>query len=486
MNFDSSPQCLRATELHPTSLTSGKRVVDRAVLTGESMIMFRAAVKNPYTRDPYERRLSNFLIMVKMTPDEFVSLAKIQPSEVEKKIISFISRENDRHERREITASTVGNVLKAIRTLLEMNDVYLNWKKIRRILPKARRYALDRMPTTEEIQDIINVADLRGKPLTLVFISGGIREGAIEGLKVIDYTRIDKQGQKIDYRSRENKSTSASSIGRLVVYNEDPERYVTFITSEACEAIDKYLEFRAEHGEVITDNSPLFRDKFDPVKGQYGHGKKNSNELVIPMTGPSVRQYYNRLLHSIGIRNEPKRRHEFSVNGFRKYYKTMAEQSGMSSINVEILMGHSVGISDSYYRPTEHSLREDYLKAVDKLTVGSNSQAMFKLSESQQALASQMESKDKELQELRDKMAKMEESQLKITELLEVMKIAKSRDGKVGKDMTMLDEERRVTIGYIDDNNQSKEMKVPLDGFEIDEASVDVVTSHLPKRRVQK
>jgi hypothetical protein len=68
---------------------------------------------------------------------------------------------------------------------------------------------------------------------------------------------------------------------------------------------------------MITDDSPLFRDKFDPVKGQYGHGKKNSRELIIPMTCPSVRQYYNRLLRSIGIRNGPKRRHEFSVNGFR-------------------------------------------------------------------------------------------------------------------------------------------------------------------------
>src|SRR5215831_8338765 len=399
MNFDSSPQSLRATGVPSASLTAGKRVVDRGVLTGESIVMFRAAVKNPHTRDPYERRLINFLNVVKMTPDEFVSLAKNQPSDVEKKIISFISKENDRHESGEITASTVGNVLKAIRTLLEMNDVYLNWKKLRRILPKGRRYALDRMPTTDEIQDIITVADLRGKPLTLVFISGGIREGAIEGLKVRDYTRIDKQGQKIDYRSRDVSVTS--SIGRLVIYYGDPERYVTFITSEACEAIDKYLEFRAEHGEMITDDSPLFRDKFDPVKGQYGHGKENSKDLVIPMTGPSVRQYYNRLLRSIGIRNGPKRRHEFSVNGFKKYYKTMAEQSGMSSINVEILMGHSIGISDSYYRPTEHSLREDYLKAVDKLTVSNSPATIKKFSENQQALASQMESKDKEIQGLK-------------------------------------------------------------------------------------
>jgi hypothetical protein len=94
---------------------------------------------------------------------------------------------------------------------------------------------------------------------------------------------------------------------------------------------------------------------------------------------------------------------------------------------------------------------------------------MREFSENQQALTIQIESEDKEIQELGAKMAKMEESQLKIKELLEVMKIAKSNDGKIGKDRTMLDEKRRVTIGYIDDNNQSVEMKVPLDEFEIDE-----------------
>lgn len=35
----------------------------------------------------------------------------------------------------------------------------------------------------------------------------------------------------------------------------------------------------------------------------------------------------------------------------------------MKPIDVEIMMGHSTGISDSYYRPTE----KDYLKATDAL-----------------------------------------------------------------------------------------------------------------------
>ena len=97
--------------------------------------------------------------------------------------------------------------------------------------------------------------------------------------------------------------------------------------------------------------------------------RRDAKEIAIPMTGPSIRQYYNRLLFSIGIRNQKKRRHDFSVHGFRKYFKTRAEQAGMKPINVEILMGHSVGISDSYYRPTENELLQDYLHVKDALTI---------------------------------------------------------------------------------------------------------------------
>jgi hypothetical protein len=40
----------------------------------------------------------------------------------------------------------------------------------------------------------------------------------------------------------------------------------------------------------------------------------------------------------------------------------------MKPINIEKLMNHSTGISDSYYRATENELL-DYLKAVEMLTI---------------------------------------------------------------------------------------------------------------------
>jgi hypothetical protein len=65
-----------------------------------------------------------------------------------------------------------------------------------------------------------------------------------------------------------------------------------------------------------------------------------------------------------------KRRHEFQADhGLRKWFKTRCEISGMKPINVEKLMGHSIGIPGSYYRATERELLDDYMSAIDFLTI---------------------------------------------------------------------------------------------------------------------
>ncbi|MGH9995853.1 MAG: hypothetical protein ACRD4J_11535 [Nitrososphaeraceae archaeon] len=331
------------------STTTNKKKVDRSLLQGEAIELFRSAIRNPRTRDPYERRLLSFLKDIRMDPDSFVSLAKSNPQKVEKILFNYINKQVERSERGEITPNTIRNPIKAFRLLLEMNDVTtINWKKIKRIVPRGRNYAIDRIPTIEEIKEIYVVCDIRGKALTLTLLTSGVREGAIQSLTVSDWSPIYREKKLV--------------AGKLVVYNGEPERYTTFITPECYHAIEKYLEFRRDNGEELGRNSPLFRDKFDPVNGF-------SNTNVEPMTAPAIRQYYNRLLHSIGIRKEIKRRHEFSVHGFRKWYKTRCELGGMKPINVEILLSHSTGISDSYYRPTESELLDDYLRVIDQLAI---------------------------------------------------------------------------------------------------------------------
>jgi hypothetical protein len=277
---------------------------------------------------------------------------------------------------------------------------------------------------------------------------------------------------------RDNKIVAA----KIIVHAGENEQYFSFMTPEAFQALQEWMDYRKKSGEDVNGESWLMITLWD-----------TNAPAPIPqrMNTEGLRTLVERALRAQLLRKRLDmkliRRHEFKTNhGFRKFFQTNAEPK-MKSLDVMTLMGQDTGLAASYNKPTVEMLLTEYLKAVDNLTIDNTRQMVIKeVSENQQALAAQMESKDKEIKELRDKMAKMEESQLKITELLEVMKIAKSSDGRLGKDRTMLDEKRRVTIGYVDDNNRSLEMKVPLDGFEIDEAGVDVVTSHPPKRMAQK
>jgi hypothetical protein len=71
------------------------------------------------------------------------------------------------------------------------------------------------------------------------------------------------------------------------------------------------------------------------------------------------------------------RREWKGAHGLQKFYKSHAEQV-MKPINVELTMGHDIGISASYYKPTEKEVLEDYCKAVELLSINNERQTLQK------------------------------------------------------------------------------------------------------------
>jgi hypothetical protein len=69
--------------------------VNRSILDGECITIFRAAVRSKFTLDPYERRLIAFLSEIGMKCNEFVELAKANPAAVEKMVIDFVLKEKN-------------------------------------------------------------------------------------------------------------------------------------------------------------------------------------------------------------------------------------------------------------------------------------------------------------------------------------------------------------------------------------------------------
>ena len=65
-----------------------------------------------------------------------------------------------------------------------------------------------------------------------------------------------------------------------------------------------------------------------------------------------------------------KRRHEFQANhGLRKFFDTTLANCGVNPLIKELLMGHSVGLDNSYYRPSESTMLTEYAKAINALTI---------------------------------------------------------------------------------------------------------------------
>jgi hypothetical protein len=78
----------------------------------------------------------------------------------------------------------------------------------------------------------------------------------------------------------------------------------------------------------------------------------------------------------------------------------------MKPINVEITMGHDIGVSASYYKPTEREVLEDYLKAVELLTINGHSKLLLK------------QIRDKEVMNIKEQMAAMQEAYKEVLDLL--------------------------------------------------------------------
>ncbi len=307
--------------------------------------MFEGAIKSKATRVIYTYYFKRFCNETGLTPEQIVELGKKKPEDLTQHIVQLIIRYKDKVEKGSLSFSSISNFYKAVKHFCVMSDIILNWPKMNKMLPEAGT-GQDRAISADEIRQLLKAADHRGKALVLLLASSGVRIGAIPYIKL--------------KHLKESKDKGKVIAASLVVYPESKkDRYSTFITPECFEAVQDYIRDRKKHREVITDNSPIFRNRY---------GRKATKCKTLEYNG--ARSVINRLLHESNVRGKEKEGKRFPFqadHGFRKFFMTRCQQI-MKPINVEILMGHSVGVSGRYYKPSEKELLEDYLKAVPYLT----------------------------------------------------------------------------------------------------------------------
>lgn|SRR5215467_1447773 len=360
----------------------------------EAYLNFISSIDSPVTKHFYRIWLVYFMKFLKCT--NYDDLLRIEPRKLEGLIRDYIvyMREDKRPAH-----ATMSSRIAAISHFLHMNDVQINWKKIKKYMGKHRSIVEDRPYQREEIKKLIELAPLRDKAIICLLASSGMRRVALPRLRLRDIDRIDKY-----------------HLYKFTVYKNESESYITYCTPECTKIIDEYLQYRSSLGERLVPNTPLFRQIFDGVL---------QINKPLPISDYSISLMISRLLKDSRVRQPPPaasiHTELMQTHGFRKFFKTTSINAGMNPLYSEYLMGHRSGLTKSYFKPTDMELLEGndktlgYIAAINDLTINEEHRLTKKVNE--------LQSKNDQIMELeRQHKIDLEKVQNQMAQMMEMIR----------------------------------------------------------------
>jgi integrase len=341
-------------------------------------VTFLASIKTKATKQAYSIFLKKYYLNrpenKNLTLDQILS-KPIKTLEYE--IISIITHmQNEQH----LSYASINLFLAAVQHFLEINDIVINKRKMNRFKGSNIAKYEYRSYTHEEIGKLLSGCDERMKAAVLLMASTGMRIGALPELKLKHLKKWTVP------------HLSHYHIYQITVYANSPkDKYYTFCTPEAAKSVDEYLAIRKRYGfDVDNPEIHLFIQDFDKTESAttiQNHTKK-SMRLTNPESLSKILVHY---LEKTGLRKRLKvdsslysstsemssfisthRNELHPCHSLRIFCVTNLQRAKIDKTIREMLVGHSIGIDKSYYKPQEEEILEEYLKAVDNLLLTTN------------------------------------------------------------------------------------------------------------------
>jgi len=327
-----------------------------------SLLLFQNSIHSEETYRVYKYELDRFIRYFKLR--DYNSLVSMDAKMLQIMIEDYVMDKKSQGKAR----STIKTPIAAIELFCDTNDLMLNWKKIRRMLPPQKKKSGSKAYTTEQVRKILEFSpDVRNKAIIHFVAASGVRIGALPELQ------IKSVGEMPD------------GCKSITVYPGEKEEYVTFLTQEASKILDEYLTKRRNDGEYLKPESPLFRTKY-----AIGIAKAK------PLKKISFQGIMDRALRRSGLRfGYSNSRRDIQLNhGFRKRWDTIIKSTdGMKIIHAEKMFSHTtpyIPLDETYTDFSVETLFEEYKKAIPELTVDD--------SERKQALLNQAVKEKSELE----------------------------------------------------------------------------------------
>ena len=210
------------------------------------------------------------------------------------------------------------------------------WRKLRRrgFMPKrVRAETRDKKPSKQQLKQILNYLDIKGRAMILFLVSSGARIG--ETLKLLEEDfDLEADPPKAHIRAEHTKG----GVGARTVY----------FSFEARDAIRDWLNIK------------------DTLKKK--NGKKYGDNRVFGWSTWTARDMWNRAIRKANLDEKDKvtLRRVYHIHSLRKFFRT---QIGLDLDTTHALMGHAEYLDSSYVRQDQGEIAKAYLEAMPNVSV---------------------------------------------------------------------------------------------------------------------
>ncbi|NIO39716.1 MAG: hypothetical protein GTO41_05690, partial [Burkholderiales bacterium] len=176
---------------------------------------------SPMTRYAYTKSVKRFVDWLGVDTPE-AAIQKVGAMSVDERTDMVDQFIGDLLDDDMATSTCVQLVRGGFKKWLMLNDVEMDWPKIQaEVLPGEEVVVEDRMPTKDELKELLNIGSLRDRVMTLMATSSGLRVGALASLTLGDIS-LDEEIPRMIVKRKPGRKVSRKM-----------KAFATFITPEA-------------------------------------------------------------------------------------------------------------------------------------------------------------------------------------------------------------------------------------------------------------
>lgn len=307
------------------------------------------SLRSRLNADQLLRQVGLLLERLELTPSKSVELEKKDPE----RLRTLLVRDAASLKREGRLDSYIGKLSTGLKSFFRFHRVpFDGWPSLSPI--KGASLVAERVPTPEELGQVLVLLSPRGRVIALLMAHTGVRPGVLGSYEAEDGLRL---GDLPDLR-----------LGEVLAFGEVPfvirvpprlsksrAAYTTFGSNELARSLVKYLQDRQVRGEKLSVDSPII--SANPSPGVARASREGARFLKGFLTTKQVIEEIREALHERAPEDLTRRVGGREVAGWRPYVLRaycstrllLAESAGKIPRDLrEALLGHDGGVAARY------------------------------------------------------------------------------------------------------------------------------------------